>query len=58
MPLVGFQQILRDLHLNDSDKQLAADQPGYDMLFKVRRLLDIVTPRYESEYNMTESISA
>ena len=57
MPLVRFQQILRFLHLNDSDKQLTVDQPGYDPLFKVRKLLDIVTPKFESEYNLSESIS-
>ena len=57
MPLVRFQQILRFLHLNDSEKQLTVDQPGYDPLFKVRKLLDIVTPKFESEYNLSESIS-
>ena len=53
MPLVRFQQILRFLHLNDSEKQLTVDQPGYDPLFKVRKLLDTVTPKFESEYNLS-----
>ena len=57
MPLVRFQQILQFLHLNDSEKQLTVDQPGYDPLFKVRKLLYIVTPNFESEYNLSESIS-
>ena len=57
MPLVRFQQILRFLHLNDSDKQLTVDQPRYDPLFKVRKLLGIVTPKFESEYNLSESMS-
>ena len=54
MPLVRFQQIFRFLHLNDSEKQLTMDQPGYDLLFKVRQLLYIVTPKFESEYNLSE----
>ena len=41
MPLVRFQQILRFLHLNDSEKQHTVDQPGYDPLFKVCKLLDM-----------------
>ncbi len=56
MPLVRFQQILRFLHLNDSHTQISAGQPGYDPLFKVRRLLDIITPKFQQEYNLTESI--
>ena len=51
MPLVRFQQILRFLHLNNSVDQICAGQPGYDPLFKVPKLLDIVTCKFEQEYN-------
>ena len=52
-PLVRFQQIMRFLHLNDTEHQIGAKQPGYDPLYKVRKLLDIV----EIEYNLNESVS-
>ena len=51
MALVRFQQILRFLHLNNSVDQICAGQPGYDPLFKVPKLLDIVTCKFEQEYN-------
>ena len=57
MLLVRFQQILRFFHLNNSQDQICAGQPGYDPLFKVRRLVDIVTSKFEQEYNLSESIS-
>ncbi len=57
MPLVRFQQILRYLHLNDSEHQVGANQPGYDPLYKVSKMLDIVTPNFDHEYNLNESIS-
>ena len=57
MPLVRFQQILRFLHTNNSVDQIYADQPGYDPMFKVCKLLDIVTCKFQHEYNVNESIS-
>ena len=57
MPLVRFQQIWRFLHLNDSSKQVSHGEHGYDALFKVRPLLDLVCPRLESEYNPHEYMS-
>ena len=57
MPLRRFQQIWRFLHLNDSSKQVPHGQPGYDPLYKVRPLLDLVSPRLESEYNPHEQVS-
>lgn len=36
------------LHLADSSQQTR--QPGHDKLFKVRNLLDLVLPKFESEY--------
>ena len=35
-----FELLLKFLHLNDSRKQPAQGEPGYDKLYKVRPLLD------------------
>lgn len=50
MPRVRFEQLFRFLHLNDSNNQIPSGNPGHDKLFKVRRLLDLVTPKFEYEY--------
>lgn len=50
MPKTRFEQILRFLHLNDNSLQVSHGQPGYDPLFKVRPLLDLISPQFESEY--------
>jgi len=52
-----FQQILRFLHLNDSDQQVSHGQPGYDALFKVRKLLDLIIPRLMLEYHVHEELA-
>ena len=52
-----FLAILRALHLNDSSLQVSIGQPGYDPLFKVRKLLDLVTPRFEDQFNLHEWVS-
>jgi hypothetical protein len=57
MSLVRFEQIFRFLHLANGVLQIPAGQPGYDRLFKVRGLLDIVTPLFESEYNLHEQVT-
>ncbi len=57
MSLVRFQQLWRYFHLNNSDTQVARGQPGYDALFKVRPLLDLVSPKLEAEYHPHEHIS-
>ena len=57
MPIVRFQQICRYLHLADSSTQVPHGQPGYDALFKVRKYLDLITPKLESEYNPHEHLS-
>lgn len=57
MPLVRFEQLFRFLHLNDSSRQLPSDDSGHDKLFKVRKLLDIVTPLFESEYVLHKEVS-
>ena len=52
-----FQQILHFLHLNNSDQQVSHCQPGYDAVFKVRKLLDLMTPRLMSEYHTHEELA-
>ena len=57
MSLVRFQQICHYLHLADSSAQVPHGQPGYDPLFKVRKYLDLITPKLESEYNPHEHLT-
>ena len=57
MPRIRFEQILRFLHLNDNAQQVSHGQPGYDPLFKVRPLLDLLSRRFESEYTTHEEVS-
>ena len=54
---IQFEQIYRFLHLGDSSQQVPAGQPGHDKLFKVRNLLNLVLPKFESEYVMYESVT-
>ena len=47
-----FQQLFRCLHLADNSAQIPVGQPGHDRLFKVRGLLDLLIPKFESEYHI------
>ena len=57
MSRVRFEQIYRFLHLANSSDQVPSGQPGHDKLFKVRKLLDLVSPKFESEYAVHQSVS-
>ena len=57
MSLTRFEQIYRFLHLCDSNNEVAAGQPGHDYLFKVRDLLDLLSPRFLSQYHTHEELS-
>ncbi len=50
MPLVRFEQIFRFLHLNNNTLYIPYGSDGHDRLFKVRKLLDLVVPLFQSEY--------
>ena len=50
MPLVRFEQLFRFLHLCDNATRIPYGQPGYDKLYKVRKLLDLVSVPFENEY--------
>ena len=52
MSINGFQQLFRCLHLADNSAQIPVGQPGHDRLFKVRGLLDLLIPKFESEYHI------
>ena len=41
-------------YLANSDSQVPYGQSGYDHLFKVHTLLDLVVPKLEAEYNPNE----
>ena len=56
MTLLRFQQIWHFFDLNDSSQQVAYGQPGYDPLYKVHFILDLVSPSLESEYNPLEQL--
>ena len=52
MSINDFQQLFRCLHLADNSAQIPVGQPGHDRLFKVRGLLDLLIPKFGSEYHI------
>ena len=52
-----FELLLKFLHLNDSRKQPARGEPGYDKLYKVRPFLDAAVKNFQSSYMPTENLS-
>ena len=51
MSRVRFQQLFSFFHLTDTGLQITSIQlPGYDRLFKVRKLLGLITPKFKQEY--------
>ena len=57
MSQIRFEQIFRYLHLCVGEQQVVAGQPGHDFLYKVRKLLDLLSPWFLSEYNPHEELS-
>ena len=55
MPLMRFEQLWRFLHLTDNNNKIPYGQIGHDKLFKVRKLLDLLCPLFESEFEMYQS---
>ena len=43
-----FELLLKFLHLNDSRRQPARGQPGYDKLYRVRSLLEAVVRNFQA----------
>lgn len=52
MSRIRFEQLFRCLHLTNNAYQIPFGQSGYDRLYKVRKLLDLVVPLFQSEYEM------
>ena len=53
-----FQQIFRFFHLTSSSVQVhSVGHPGYDRLFKVRKFLDLVCPKFENEYTPHKQVT-
>ena len=57
MSRTRFQQIFHFLHLADSLQQIPRGDPGYDKLYKVRKLLDILTGKFKSKYTPSEYVT-
>ena len=55
--LTRFKQIYHFLQPCDSEQQVTAGQPGYDYFFKVRKLLDFLSPLFLSQYNTHAELS-
>ncbi len=55
MPPKKFEQLFRFFYLNDNDKHVPYGQAGHDKLFKVRKLLDLLCPLFESEFQMHQA---
>ena len=52
-----FRQLLRCFHVNAVDPSLVTYTPNYDQLYKVRKLLDLVFPLFESAYITHKELS-
>ena len=48
MPRSRFMMLLRFLHVNSIDPSQVTINPNYDSLYKFRKLLDIICPKFES----------
>ncbi len=57
MSRVRFEQLFRFLHLANNANILPSPDPSRDKLFKVRKLLDLVLPKYETEYTLHASVT-
>ncbi len=55
MPKTKFKQLFRFFHSNDNSKQVPYGHNGHDKLFKVRKLLNLLCPLFESEFQMHQS---
>ena len=52
-----FELILRFLHLADSNVQPQRGEPGFDKLFKLRPLLNLLLPRFRDSYTPNQYLS-
>ena len=52
-----FELILRFLHLNDSETQPQRGEPGFDKVYKIRPLLNLLLPTFKKNYTPTQFLS-
>ena len=52
-----FELILRFLHLNDSEVQPSRGQQGFDKLYKLRPLLELLVKNYKDCYTPSQNLS-
>ena len=52
-----YQLICSFLHFNDNAEQVPRGQPGYDPLFKIAPLIDILKPLYKVYYIPSRELS-
>ena len=52
-----FELILRFFHLNNSQTQPQRGEPGFDKLYKIRPLLDLLLPSFKNSYTPTQFLS-
>lgn len=57
MPLKRYKKLMECFHLNDNTKASKRDEPGYDKLFKLRPLIDLLNDRFSRECSMSKSQS-
>ena len=58
MPRIRFQQIFRFLHLTNSNDQITdVSDLRHDCLFKAKKLLDLLAPTFQSQYNTHDQLS-
>ena len=52
-----FELILRFLHLNDLQIQPQRGQPGFNKLYKIRSLLELILPAFKDNYTPAQFLS-
>ena len=56
MPQTRYFKMSQYLHVRDNSDMLRRGQPGYDPLYKLRRVLDILPARFRSVYRPVAGI--
>lgn len=57
MSLRRFLQILRYLHANDNTQMPKRGQEGFDKLYKIRPLLNILSNKYKTSFSISRHVS-
>ena len=57
MPRNRFEKIRQYLHLNNRENMLPRGDRGYDKLFRVRPLLDVISRTFSDEYRPSKFVS-